>query len=68
MDKLGVFHAKPNIYEDHIHVRRIGLYLYKYGIYGIISTFILKRFSFCLSNDINFTSLALSSVKIYSFE
>ena len=27
-----------------------------------------KRSSFCLSTDINFTSLALSSVKIYSFE
>ena len=27
-----------------------------------------ERSSFCLSTDINFTSLALSSVKIYSFE
>ena len=28
----------------------------------------LERSSFCLSTDVNFTSLALSSVKIYSFE
>ena len=27
-----------------------------------------KRSSFCLSADINFTSLALTSVKIFSFE
>ena len=27
-----------------------------------------ERSSFCLLTDINFTSLALSSVKIYSFE
>ena len=27
-----------------------------------------KRSSFCLSIDINFTPLAFSSVKIYSFE
>ena len=27
-----------------------------------------ERSSFCLSNDLNFTSVALSSVKIYSFE
>ena len=30
--------------------------------------YIFERSSFCLSTDINFTSLALSSVKIYSFE
>ena len=42
MDKVGVFHAKPNIYEGHIHVCRIGLYPYKYRIYSTISTFILK--------------------------
>ena len=27
-----------------------------------------ERSSFCLSTDVNFKSLALSSVKIYSFE
>ena len=27
-----------------------------------------ERSSFCLSTDINFTSLGLSSAKIYSFE
>ena len=48
------------------YVRRIGLYLYKYRIYGTISIF--ERSSFCLSTDTNFTSLALISVKIYSFE
>ena len=36
------------------YVRRSGLYLYKYGIYGTISMYILKS-SFCLSPDINFT-------------
>ena len=50
------------------YVRRNGLYLYKYRIYGTISIYILERFGFCLSTDINFTSLALSLVKIYSFE
>ena len=50
------------------YVRRIGRYLYKYRIYGTISIYFFERSSFCLSTDINFTSLALSSVKIYSFE
>ena len=54
-------------YEGHLYVRRIGLYLYKYRIYGTISIYILKCLA-CLSTDINFTSFALSSVKIYSFE
>ena len=29
-------------YEVHFYVRRIGLYLYKYKIYGTISIYILK--------------------------
>ena len=36
------------IYEGHFYVRRIGLYLYKYRIYGAISVYI---FSLCLSTD-----------------
>ena len=50
------------------YVRRIGLYLYKYKIYRTIIYIYIKRSSFYLSTDINFTSLALSLVKIYSFE
>ena len=30
------------IYEGHFYVCRIGLYLYKYRIYGTISIYILK--------------------------
>ena len=29
-------------YEGHFYVRRIGLYLYKYRIYGTITIYILK--------------------------
>ena len=36
-------------------------------MYGTISIY-FERSSFCLSTDVHFTSLALSSVKIYSFE
>ena len=54
-------------YKGHFYVRRIGLYLYKYRIYGTISIY-FERSRFCLSTDINFTSLALSSVKLFSFE
>ena len=51
-------------YEGHF-LCRIGLYLYKYRIYGTISIYIyIKRSSFCLSTDINSTSLVLSSVKL----
>ena len=56
------------IYEGHFYLRRIGLYLYKYRIYGTIGIYNIKRFIFCLSTDIKFISLALSSVKIYSFK
>ena len=45
------------------YVRRIGLYLYKYRIYGTIRIYILKGPAF-----VYLTSLALISVKIYSFE
>ena len=44
-----------------------GLYLYRYKIYGTITLY-FKSSSSCLSLDTNFTSLALSSVKLYSFE
>ena len=33
-------------YEGHFYVRRIGLYLYKYRIYGTISIYILKGLAF----------------------
>ena len=62
------FVKKKRVYQGHFYVRRSGLYLYKYRIYGTISIMIFERSSFCLSTDINFTSLALSSVKTYSFE
>ena len=51
------------INEGHFYVRRIGLYLYKYKIYGTIRIYILKGPAF-----VYLTSLALISVKIYSFE
>ena len=48
------------------YVRRIGLYLYKYRIHGNINIYILK--GLVLVYHMIFTSLALSSVKIFSFE
>ena len=50
-------------YRVNFYVRRIGLYLYKYRIYGTISIYILKGLA-----SVNFTSFALSSVTIYNFE
>ena len=35
-----------SIYEGHFYVRRIGLYLNKYRIYGTISIYILKGLAF----------------------
>ena len=43
------------------YVRRIGLYLYKYRIYGTISIY-FERSSFCLSTDINFISLDIQTL------
>ena len=34
------------MYEGHFYVRRIGLYLYKYRIYGTITIYILKGLAF----------------------
>ena len=48
-------------------VHRIGLYLYKSRIYRTISKYFARTNS-CRSTNINFTSLALCMVKIYSFE
>ena len=59
--------ASRSITRVIFYVRRIGLYLYKYRIYGTITVY-FERSSSCLSLDINFASLALSLVKIYSFE
>ena len=55
-------------YEVIFYVRRIGLYLYKYRIYGTISIYILKGLASVYQLNRTFTSFVFSSVWIYSFE